>query len=266
MKIDVKKSLITCTVPMSSVDCCLAPLRCGPAPPHPYWHTFVESHLVNSVTVLVSYFVLLSFWFYRNILLLFIYTYPQYFNHFPYTFFWWGQKGACGEARDFITTFSLLHLHWDNLSFWAPRENLQGWKNPGFQSSHAIFPNFTWKEMVNEWQNTLHQTNGKSTKCYILSRLSSNCIAQIWCNSKQYIAHGGHEQERKGHFFWSPPAVLICSAELNVNRYCALLLVSNCIIFHKFTCVTAENHESYVFFSSTKYYLFLILGWPPHDI
>lgn len=80
------------------------------------------------------------------------------------------------------------------------------------------------------------------------------------------VVDRGHEQREYYIFFSSPSAVLICSAELNVNRYFAVLLSSNCIIFHKFTSTTAENHESHVFFSSIKYYLLLTLGWSSKDI
>lgn len=170
MKTDTKKSLTICTFPMSSVDSCLAPLSSGPALFWPSSYAFVEWHLVPSLSLPVSYFV--SYWFYLNILLPLIYIYPEEFNPFPYTFFCSGQKGACGEAREFITAFPLLPLHWDNLSFWAPRENMQGWKNPGFQSLYAIFPKFTWKETVNEWQSK-HSSSGQWKKYKMLNRIKT---------------------------------------------------------------------------------------------
>lgn len=160
MKTETKKSSITCTFLMSSVFICLAPLSTGPALSWPPSYAFVAWHLVTSLSLLRSYFVGFSSWFYMNILLPFIYTYTELFNPFPHTFLWSGQKEACDEARNFITTFPLLPLHWQNLSFWVPWKNMQRWKNSGFQSSYAIIPNFTWKEMENEWQST-HSSSDK---------------------------------------------------------------------------------------------------------
>lgn len=135
-------------------------------------------------------------------------------------------------------------------------------KNPDFQSSYAIFPNFTWKEMVNEWQSK--QSSPDEWKKYKML----NYVKTLPYKSNSFYT----VELQAGHSPWSTQArekrpfflQLSSSSDLLGRAECkqkfALPPVSNCIIFHKFTCITAENHESHLFFSSIKYYLLLTLG------
>lgn len=151
---------------MSSVNSCLALLSSGPALSWLPSYGFVKWHLVTSLSLLLSCFVLLSFWFYLNIVLPFIYTYLEQTIPFHTLSSGWVKKGLVTKPGTLLLHF--LSCHYTGIT-WVSELQGKTWRDGKTMGFSFRVPDFLIlrgrKEWINDRANIHRQTNRKSTKC-----------------------------------------------------------------------------------------------------